>query len=335
MSAEADMSVSAFVPACLFWAAALAGSMLLRGLYAGMETGIYVVNKIRLDLRAEEGLRSARLLRRLLRNPNNVLAVLLVGTNLFSYVATFCVASLFILAGFGGSAEWLTIAVATPALFIFAESVPKTVFQRLAERAVYRFAPLLWASHLLFLCTGATPLVRSFGAFLMKLVGRRSRHSLFGHEGLSAVVAEGRASGLLTHFQSIMADRVAHIRTVTLAQALVPMKRVVSVPAGADRATLLEVFRNNSYSRLPLVESDGQVAGILDIYGVLTDAGQSPSERATPPLCLEWDLNVTDALYRMQRARAMMAVVRRDGKHVGIVTVKDLVEEIVGEIQAW
>jgi len=316
------------------WAAGMLVGMALQGLFAGMETGVYVLNKIRLDLRAEQGLRSAQRLRRFMRNPNNLLAVLLIGTNVTCYFATVCLTSILILAGLGASAQWITIFLWTPVLFIFAESVPKNVFQRLAERAVYFFSPLLSISSVALLLCGASPLVRGFGAGLMKLVRRGERADLFGHAGVSAVMAEGHASGVLTHFQTVMADRVARIGAVTLGDAMVPMGRVVSAPVDVDREALRETFRDHNYSRLPLIGDDGRVAGVLDIYDTL--AGASPTgEVMTPAIRLSADLNVTDALYRMQRTGTMLAVVESGDHDVGIVTVKDLVEEIVGELQAW
>ena len=79
------------------------------------------------------------------------------------------------------------------------------------------------------------------------------------------------------------------------------------------------------------------MAGILDVYAVMLDeAGQPPARHATEPLIMPAETTVTDALYQMQRRPAAMAVVAdSEGVHVGIATVKDLVEEIVGELEAW
>ncbi len=316
------------------WVAGLLAGMALRGLFAGMETGVYVLNKIRLDLRAEEGLRSARRLRKLMQNPNNLLAVLLIGTNVTSYFATVCLTSILMLAGLGASAEWITIFFWTPVLFIFAESVPKNVYQRLAERAVYVTSPLLSVANAALLACGASPLVRGFGAALMKLVRHGERADLFAHAGISSVMAEGRASGVLTHFQTVMADRVERIGAVALGDVMVPMGQVVSAPVDVDRGALREIFGDHNYSRLPLIDDDGRVAGVLDIYDALTSEA-APAAIMTPAVRLSAGLNVTDALYRMQRTGTMLAVVESGDRDVGIVTVKDLVEEIVGELQAW
>ena len=219
----------------LAWLAALVGGVALTGLFCGLETGIYVINKYRLDLRAEAGETSARRLKRIVDNYTNLLVVLLVGTNVAAYAATFAVSAMFMLAGTGHATEWYTIAVATPILFIFGEAVPKNVFQRLAERIVYRLAPLLRGASFLFNACGIAPLVRGFSGLLMRLGPRGARTFHAHHEGLAAIVAEGRASGVLTHFQSVMADRVMQIDQVHLADVMVGLDAAVSVPAGVGR----------------------------------------------------------------------------------------------------
>ena len=98
----------------------------------------------------------------------------------------------------------------------------------------------------------------------------------------------------------------------------------------------MQLASRHAYSRLPLTDDHDSVTGILDIYEVLLDdAGAAPCDLATAPLPLPAEMSVTDALYRMQRGRINMAVVESGSAHVGIVTIKDLVEEIVGELEAW
>jgi len=315
------------------WTAVLVAATGSSALYSGLETGLYVLNKIRLDLRAEAGDRRARFLRRMLAVPNRLLAVLLIGTNLSSYAVTFAVTAMFVLGGHGQAAEWYALAVATPLLFVFGDTVPKNVFRRLAESLVYRLSWLLAASDVLFNVTGLSPLVRGVSRLLMLPLRRRQRTS---DERLSAIFAEGRASGVLTHMQAVMVDRVMHIADITLADVMVPMDKVVSIRGDTARSELIPLVRQSSYSRLPVRDEAGRVVGVLDIYDVLTDEQVArPAERMTEPLTLPETTTVTEALYRMQRGHKMMAVVQSAERPVGIVTVKDLVEEIVGELEEW
>ena len=319
-------------------AAGLVVCAVIDGLFCGMETGIYVLNKVRLDLRAESGSRSAKTLRRMLRNTNNLLAVLLIGTNVTRYVATFCITSMFVLAGLEINAQWYTMAIATPLLFVVADSIPKAVFHRMAERFTYRFAWLLRIADIVFTACGLAPLVRLISWILIRLTGAANRES--GGEKITpvaSIVAEGHAAGVLTHFQSVMADRVMRIADVRLADIMMPLGEAITAPVGVTRDRLIELMRDRDFSRLPLLNSDGWVAGIIDIYDILADGEPTPpAQHMTPPLLLAGSLHVNEALYRMQRGRVGMAIVLdAAGRHAGMIATKDLLEEIVGELQAW
>ncbi len=319
-------------------AAGLAACAIIDGLFCGMETGMYVLNKVRLDLRAESGSRSAKTLRRMLRNTNNLLAVLLIGTNIARYLATFCIASMFVLAGLGDDAQWYTMAVATPFLFVVTDSVPKVVFHRMAEQFTYRFAWLLRAADIVFTATGLSPLVRLSSWILIRLTGAaKGEASSEKIAPVASIVAEGHAAGVLTHFQSVMADRIMRIADVRLADIMMPLTKAVTAEVNVTRERLIDLMRESDFSRLPLLDSTASVAGIVDIYNILAvDQDTQPCRHMTPPLLLEGDLHVNETLYRMQKARVGMAIVLdAAGHHVGMITTKDLLEEIVGELQAW
>lgn len=320
------------------WIALCGVNVLLAGGFAGLETGVYLVNRVRVELRAEAGQSRAIQLRRLLRNSDNLLAMLLIGTNIHQYIAAFAVSTMFILAGYGDHAEWYAMAVTTPLLFICAESVPKNVFQRMPERLSYTLAWPARCADLLFKTLGLTYLVRTFTSGLLRLLGRRREEkSLLGHDGLASALAEGHAAGTLTGAQRDMAHRVMKIDHVLLSHVMVPMEQVVSVPEDQGREEFLRFLGQHDHSRVPVLGDDGQVRGVVDIYDVLADTPRrSPRECMAPPMILPETLPVTRALYTIQRARRSLVVVAdRTGRHVGIVTVKDLVEEIVGDLEEW
>ncbi|MDP6582777.1 MAG: CNNM domain-containing protein [Vicinamibacterales bacterium] len=319
------------------WTLAAVIGVVLCAIYCGLETGIYVLNKVRLDLHAEEGRHSAQRLKAMLANPNNTLAVLLIGTNIAAYLTTFAVSAMFLLAGAGHRTEWYTIATATPLLFVLGESVPKNVFQRAGEGLVYRLAWMLGASTVVFNVVGLAPLVRGFAWLCLRLLGRRSAQQASGRQYLLAIVADSAASGVLTHNQTVMADRVMHIGQVTLDEVMTPITRVETIGPETTRDELTASLAGHSFSRLPVLDSGGAIIGVINIYDVLLDESVSqPASVMTAPPDLPGETTVTDALYHMRQANAAMAVVvDSSGQHAGIVTVKDLVEEIVGELAVW
>ena len=332
------MIAMATAAAWVLWLAVLAACLALAGLLAGMETGIYVLNRIRLDLRCEAGGPAARRLRAMLGRPDHLLAVLLVGNNIAVYWATFAITAMLVLAGRRGHVELQALAVTAPLLLVLGESVPKNVFQRLAETLTYRMAWLLAAVDTVLTSMGLVPLVRGFSRLMFRALHvAPARRQAVGREGLSAVVAESQASGTLTHIQSVMADRVMNIADVHLKDVMIPMPRVHSASDRANREQLVALAATVNHSRLPVVDAAGKVTGILDVLDILTCQGLTvPPERIRPPVVFRGEQGITDALYRMQRLNAHMAVVADEGgKALGIVTIKDLVEEIVGELEAW
>ncbi|NLW87057.1 MAG: DUF21 domain-containing protein [Planctomycetes bacterium] len=308
-------------------------SLAMSGMYSGFETGLYVLNKIRLELSAESGVKSAKRLKAMVANYNKTLAVILTGNNVANYLLTFSISTLFVISGVNENVEWLAMAVATPLLFIFGESLPKMICQRSAEATTYRMVWFLRASSIFYHAIGLAGLVRGFAALFTRLVGGSAP---LGHAEIAALVAEGQASGALTHSQSVMADRIMHLPGRLVLHAMRPMKAVISASATAGNEELLELVRRHNYSRIPLLEGE-RVVGILDVHDILTDSGQSrASRRLAPPLVVQARLTITEALYLMQRRHAAMAVVADEkGRHMGIITIKDLVEEIVGELEAW
>ena len=319
------------------WVLAATCGVVLTATYCGLETGIYVLNKVRLDLHAEEGRKSAGRIKAMLANPNNTLAVLLIGTNIAAYLTTFAVSAMFMLAGTGHQTEWYTIATATPLLFVLGESVPKNVFQRSGESLVYRLGWPLRISSVLFNALGRAPLVRGFAWLCLRVIPGQSTQETSGRQYLLTVVADSAASGLLTHNQTVMADRVMHIGQVTLDQVMTPIDRVRTMSPGATRQELLASLEGHDFSRLPVIDSDGCIVGVVTIFDVLLDESISkPSATMTAPPQLPSNTTVTEGLYRMRQANAMMAVVADSSdRHVGIVTIKDLVEEVVGELAVW
>ena len=328
--------------AWIVWPCVLAASVGLSALFSGMETGLYVLNKVRLDVRAEAGSRQAGRLRRLLKTPNNLLSVLLIGTNIANYAVAFSLTTMFALAGWGDGAEWYSMAAGTLLLFVLGETVPKTVFHRLAEKLTYSLGWTLSVADVLFKVVGLSYLLRAVSWLAMAPI--RRRRGVVAEGRLGEIFAEGQASGVLTHPQAVIAllhpgtvaTRVMNIGDVRLADVMVPLTRAIAIRQDTTRGVLMRMLRKHNYSRLPVRDETGDVVGILDVYEVLIDESVTvPAARMTVPLKLPAGMNVTEALYAMRGARNMMAVVQKDDKSVGIVTIKDLVEEIVGELEEW
>ncbi|NQU76868.1 MAG: DUF21 domain-containing protein [Planctomycetes bacterium] len=309
-------------------------------IFAGLETGTYVLNKVRLELRSAGPDHRARRLSRALARPQELLVSLLIGTNAAHYLVTVPTVLLFAMYGTQNPQLYATAAV-TPVLFVLGELVPKNVFRVAGETLTYRLSWVVTAVMGACRWIGLSPVVLAVGGVMLRLW---PGHKIGGGEPeprqrVRTFLAEGHAQGVLTQFQSHMADRVVSMQSTTVREVMVELSRVVSIPAECPEKQFVETLARHDFSRLPVGrDRPDNIVGIVNIYDVLRadDGLANLTDHVRPPICLAETLNVSEALVTLQRAHlAMGLVVSATDKPVGIVTIKDLVEEIVGELEAW
>jgi CBS domain containing-hemolysin-like protein len=325
--------------------AALAG-MLVAAAANGMETGIYRLNRIRLRLRAEAGDRRARALVGLLGDVRGLIVVCLVGYNVGVYVTTAFVTTLVEGAGWARGpvgVEILATVLLAPIFFVFTDVTPKSIFTYEADRWMYRLAGLLRGGYVVLRSVGLVPALKGASTLVLWIAhGREGARANPFHprQRLRAFLREGAAEGVITGYQDELVERVLALRERQVRDAMIPLAHVTAVEAGIDRERFVEQLRAHSYSRLPVWEErKDHIVGIVHINDVLgAEAGPFDLARVMTRQLAEVspEMPVGQAMFRMRAERAAMAVVRNPrGRAVGIITIKDLVEEIVGELAAW
>ena len=323
----------------------LAVAVLLLGMvgsavFAGLETGTYVLNKVRLELRTGQGHPQARRLSRAMARPQELLIALLIATNVTQYLVAMPAVALFELAG-SDNAQLCAVATVTPLLFVFGDMVPKNIFRVAGETLTYRLSAVLAVTAGVCRWLGLSPVVLAVSRAILRLWPgeRAAKPSAMGaRQRVHSFLAEGHAHGVLTRFQSRMASRVIDMRSTTAGEVMVTLPGVVAIPADCSRDAFIETLAGHNYSRLPVWRDEpANIVGIVNIYEVLLgdDPSAAPTRHMLPPIHLSETLPVAEALITLQRARRAMGIVTRGDKAVGIITIKDLVEEIVGELGAW
>ena len=152
---------------------------------------------------------------------------------------------------------------------------------------------------------------------------------------------DAAAAGTLSGTQTDLARRALTLGKMPVSGVVIPMDRVAAVEAEATDRQVLDVIRTHNFSRLPVHQGrTDRIVGVLSVLDYLAvadaEAAATPAELMSPPITLRADLTVSQALLRLQAARESMAVVTDDSATaLGIVTMKDLVEEIVGELEQW
>jgi CBS domain containing-hemolysin-like protein len=317
-------------------------ALVLGAFFSGTETGVYCVNRVRLHVDAEQGHPAARRLERLLRRPEDVVITALLGTSVVDYVATAALTALLLTTVSEHVAEVYATAIAAPLIFVFAGIVPKEWFRRRSNVLMARLSWFVLACLRLAQVTGVVWLLRGLSHALIRRID--PQHDIAAGDWLSPrartlhLVREGVARGGLTHLQRDLIERVLNLSDVRAGNVMIPRPRVAAAPLHLSRDEFLRIARMAHFSRLPVYRDDPrQIIGIVNVYDVLTDRDRQPvAAHVRPPLVISPQVSVAAALPRLQRARQAMAIVEDGAGHcLGILTVKDLVEEIVGDLEVW
>ena len=315
----------------------VAAGVTLSGLFSGMETGVYALNRVRLVGRVAEGHRAARRLHRELESPGRLLASLLVATNAATYLATWCVARLLHESGLGPwSRIALEAAVVTPVLFVLAETLPKDLFRTHTDRWSYTLSWIHTTVRRGCTWLGLVPLVHGIELVMGVLFGSRRSTGGGARQRILQFIREGAGAGLFTRSQAMLADRAMALRDLWVGSEMIPWSEVVTVPEGLEGDALREHILRHPYTRCPVVAEDGTVTGVLHVLeALLADDPASPAPVSAPCL-LHSDSPVREAMERMRQERRSMAiVVDAHRRPRGIVTLKDLVEPLTGELTDW
>ncbi len=313
----------------------------LSALSSGLETGVYALNRVRLRVDSDRGAPHARWLLKALEREEDLVITTLTGTNVADYLASAAVSALLLRMQVGaGMTEIYATLILTPLVLVFGGIIPKDLFQRQADALVPRFAPVLRATRVLLAAIGVLAALRGTAGLLLRAlrVDRAAERNLLPRTRMRRLLIEGAAGGELSAFQRDTIDRVMQLRQVRVRGIMVPRDRAVMIPEDIPREDLLRIARMSHFSRVPVWRGKAsKVIGILNVLDVLMDDQARPiDEHLRSAVPIRADETVPAALLQLQRARQTMGiVVDPRGDCIGLFTMKDLVECIVGELEAW
>ena len=305
----------------------------LSAFFSGSETGVVSLNRIRLRHMIRLGDKRAERLSKLLVHQEGVLATTLIGTHLFNIVAA-AVATTLLGRRFGTAAPVLSTLIVTPILVVFAEVIPKTYFRLRADSSMLATCNFFVAATLVL-----TPLVRLTSFFVSKLfavTGATRRSPFVTREELKSIVRESAEKGALRLRERDMLHGVLDFGKTVVKDVMIPLRDVASIEEGARVDDLKKLVRSRGHTRIPVYrERVDEMVGFINIFDVLyAEDGKDDLSEFTRPIPLVPETKRLDRLLiEMLRARVPIAlVVDGVGKCAGIVTVEDIVEEIMGDL---
>jgi magnesium and cobalt exporter, CNNM family len=326
---------------------------LLEAFFVTAEISLVSIRRSRVDQLVDEGRPGAKRVRRLLQDPGRFLAVCQLGLTVIGFLASAFAAVTLVheLAGAlesmmdRGTAEGVSLVIVTVllALFtiVFAELVPKSIALAHIERfALTLSGPLDFLGRLLApvvaLLTGVTRgIARLFG------VEATSPEMQISTEELRLIVERGGEQGILEAEEEQMINAVIELGERRLHEVMVPRTSIVALPTTATYDQAIDTIVEDGHSRVPVyAASMDEVVGILyakDLLPLLkTDAARRPELRnlLRTPVFVPESMSIDDLLHEFQRRKVHIAIVLDEyGGTAGLVTIEDLLEEIVGEIQ--
>ncbi len=325
----------------IFWIAMALLGFAGSALYSGLETGAYSLNRIRLQVMMQRGDRAAITLHHMVTHPTELLTTLLIGNNITNYLGT---AAMGVILASRGLGDWEAILmntlIVTPVLFVVGETLPKDLFAAHSDRLMYRLTGVLSFSGRLFRYTGLTSLIGLFSGILMKAIGPDPRVGAFHpRRQVGLLVREGVGYGLLSQEQSAIVDRVLGLAGRTVQEEMTGWQGVEKIRLSDSPAMIRRLAQRTTHAHVPVLDRNGGVVGILNLNEALAyEAKTCPpiSELMKPAETMSQNLSVRDALGILQRHTTGLAVATGgQGEPVGIVTVKDLIEPITGDLARW
>lgn len=328
MSAHADI----LVPLALLLA------LMFSAFFSGVETGLISLNRIALRRKEEKGDRRAVILGKLLKNPERLLATILVGNNLVNVTATLLFLLLASRIWGPERAKLLTPLLLTPLLLILGEIVPKTLFRHKADTLTPFFARLLQGVHRL-LSPSVTILTNVTGGMTGFLGGDEKRSPFMTREDIRLLFVEGEKGGAIEKDERELIHGVIDFAAATVHEVMVPRIDIVAVRNDATWEEACETFEKYGYSRLPVYEDEiDKIVGMMYIFdlmrkGIPSDESSIKEFIREIPFVPE-SKKIEDLLQEFRDDHAFIAVVVDEyGGTAGLVTLEDLIEEIFGEIR--
>ena len=314
--------------------------LVLSAFYSGSETALVSVNKIRINQLVESNDVKAKIVHRLVESPDKMLALTLVGTNLANILISQFGDRLTarILPNADSLRKLIAIVGVTSILLIFGEILPKTIFRIKADNLALRYAYPLRISE--YILAPLIFLVQALTRLIVKLMDRGADGPSpdAQREELKLLATMGERTGNLHTDQRRMIHSLLNLQDRTVAQVMVPLVDIVAIEKHTNREDFLKIATEVGFSRIPVYEEKiYNIVGIVNLLDVIYD--DTETETATIEPFIRTDLhfvpeskNINALLKEIQNTRhTMVFAVDEYGGTVGLVTIEDLVEEIVGE----
>ena len=309
--------------------------LLLSAYFSATETAFSTFNRIRLKTNAEKGDKKAALVLELADDYDRLISAILVGNNIVNILAASMATLLF--------QKWiqnqeLAAAISTAALtvlvLIFGEVSPKTIAKNSPDKFAMFSAPIIRVIKISL--SPFTFIFQKWQTLLAKIF-KPEEDAGITEEELISIIEEAEEEGDIDEEEGSLIKSAIEFGDLEVGDIFTPRIDITALPKSADKETVAKTFSESGYSRIPVYEGDlDNVIGILyykDFYSLVKDKNVAIEEIIKPVIYVAKTQNVNDLMKELQEKQLHLAVVTDEyGSTAGIVTLEDILEEIVGDI---
>ncbi|MBF8287539.1 MAG: hypothetical protein HW381_647 [Candidatus Rokubacteria bacterium] len=316
------------------WAIGLA--VLVTALLSAAEMAFIAANRVRMRHLAETGDATAARYLEAFRHPERMLSTAMMGVTI-AHIAASSLATWALIPVAGGWAAFLVTVTLVPVMLIFGEVIPKTAAREWATALIRRLFPVLEMATVVLapVTWGARALVG--GA--LRAVGLRSEttRQFVSREELKLLLQLEPTEADVTSSEAEMIDKIFELGDTAVREIMVPLVDVAALPEDAAPDDAIRLIQERGFSRIPVyADRELNVVGVVTAMDLLRRGAEAPDLKTLmrPATYAPETKRIDELLTEMQKGRVQLAVVVDEyGGAVGIVTVEDIVEQIVGEIQ--
>lgn len=310
--------------------------VLLSAFFSGTETAYTSANKIKLKSMESAGKKRAGKVLKQIDNYERLLSTLLIGNNVVNITMSSISVLLFVelCNGKYDLATTLSTIIITVIVLIFGEITPKCIAKELPEKTAMAVSPIITGLSVLLY-----PLNMIFAGWkwLLKKIFRLDNKSSITEDELITMVEEAENEGGLDEHESKLIRSAIEFEDLDVGDIMVPRIKVISTEDDATMEEIYVKFRENGFSRMPVYhDSIDSIVGIIhekDFFALYHDNKNDLRSIIQNSVCLSVNMKISAALRQMQRDKVHMAVVVDEfGGTAGIITMEDILEELVGEI---
>ena len=310
--------------------------IIMSGFFSATETAFSTFNRIRVKNLAEKGNKRAERVISLSDNYDALITTILIGNNIVNILCAALGTLVFveILQGNQELATTLSTVVITLAVLIFGEISPKSIAKRRPESFAMFACPFIYMLYILFF-----PLSFIFKKWqsLLARMFKSDEDKGITEEELVSIIEEAEESGDIDEDESELIKSAIEFNDLEVADIFTPRIDITSLPVDADREIIEKQFEESGYSRIPVYDGDlDNIVGILyhkDYYMTDFDKNSPITEILKPVIFVTKTQKIGDVLKDLQEKQLHLAIVTDEyGSTAGIVTLEDIIEEIVGEI---